>query len=139
MSKYRVISGLYFPVFSPNTGKYGLEITPYLDTFHAVLISLININLFICSLSATKTFATLSTQIKSAKLHLLNTYCNPTQCKKKNTNINFYIIWGVIVTTKKFYLHNKVNKIKSIAYSAVEWYPRSTRIKRNITWCTVRY
>ena len=34
--KYRVISGQYFPVFSPNTGKYGPEITPYLDTFHAV-------------------------------------------------------------------------------------------------------
>ena len=24
-------------VFSPNTGKYGPEKTPYLDTFHAVL------------------------------------------------------------------------------------------------------
>ena len=36
VSKYGVISGLYFPVFSPNTGKYGPEITPYLDTFHAV-------------------------------------------------------------------------------------------------------
>ena len=24
--------------FSPNTGKYGPEITPYLDTFHAVLL-----------------------------------------------------------------------------------------------------
>ena len=48
MSKYRVISGRYFPVFglnteiyfensvfSPNTGKYGPEITPHLDTFHA--------------------------------------------------------------------------------------------------------
>ena len=32
VSKYRVISGLYFPVF-------GLEITPYLDTFHAVGIA----------------------------------------------------------------------------------------------------
>ena len=29
MSKYRVFSGLYFPVFGP-------EKTPYLDTFHAV-------------------------------------------------------------------------------------------------------
>ena len=37
VSKYGVISGLYFPVFSPNTGKYGPEITPYLDTFHAAL------------------------------------------------------------------------------------------------------
>ena len=30
-----VISGPYFPVFSPNTGKYGPETIPYLDTFHA--------------------------------------------------------------------------------------------------------
>ena len=37
VSKYRVISGPYFPVFSPNTGKYEPEITPYLDTFHDVL------------------------------------------------------------------------------------------------------
>ena len=45
MPKYGVISGPYFPVFglnteiyifSPNTGKYGPGITPYLDTFHAV-------------------------------------------------------------------------------------------------------
>ena len=36
MSKYGVISGPSFPVFSPNTGKYGPEINPYLDTFHAV-------------------------------------------------------------------------------------------------------
>ena len=36
MSKYGVVSGPYFPVFSVNTGKYGPEITPYLDTFHAV-------------------------------------------------------------------------------------------------------
>ena len=26
----------YLSVFSPNTGKYGPEITPYFDTFHAV-------------------------------------------------------------------------------------------------------
>ena len=39
MSKYGVISGPYFPVFGLNTGKYGPEITPYLDTFHAVMHS----------------------------------------------------------------------------------------------------
>ena len=39
MSKYGVISGPYFPVFSPNTGKYVPEITPYLDTFYAVLVA----------------------------------------------------------------------------------------------------
>ena len=37
MSKYGVISGPYFPVFGLNTGKYGPEITPYLDTFHVVI------------------------------------------------------------------------------------------------------
>ena len=39
VSKYRVISGPYFPAFGLKTGKYGPEITPYLDTFHAVGIS----------------------------------------------------------------------------------------------------
>ena len=36
MCKYGAVSGPYFSAFSPNTGKYGPEITPYLDTFHAV-------------------------------------------------------------------------------------------------------
>ena len=31
----RIFSGPYFYVFGPNTGKYGPEKTPYLDTFHA--------------------------------------------------------------------------------------------------------
>ena len=52
MSKYGVISGLYFPLFGLNTKiyevnlriqseyrKYGPEIAPYLDTFHAVRVS----------------------------------------------------------------------------------------------------
>ena len=37
MSKHGVFSGRYFTVFGLNTGKYGPEQTPYLDTFHAVL------------------------------------------------------------------------------------------------------
>ena len=40
MSKYGAISGPYFPVFSLNAGKYGPEITLYLDTFHVVFIFL---------------------------------------------------------------------------------------------------
>ena len=36
VSKCRVFSGPYFPVFSPNTRKCGWEKTLYLDTFHAV-------------------------------------------------------------------------------------------------------
>ena len=35
-SNTKFFSGPYFPVFSPNTGKYGPEKTPYLDAFHAV-------------------------------------------------------------------------------------------------------
>ena len=31
--KYGVFSGLYFPIFALNTGKYGPEKTPYLDYF----------------------------------------------------------------------------------------------------------
>ena len=36
--KYGVFSGPYFPVFSPNAGKYRPEKFPYLDTFHTVPI-----------------------------------------------------------------------------------------------------
>ena len=45
LAKYGNISGPYFPafglnkylsIFSSNAGKYGPEITPYFDTFHAV-------------------------------------------------------------------------------------------------------
>ena len=43
VSKYGVISGPYFPVFGLNTGKYGSEKTPYLDTFHAVISGKMNI------------------------------------------------------------------------------------------------
>ena len=39
VSKYGVFSDPYFPVFSSNTGKYGPEKPPYLDTFHAVYSS----------------------------------------------------------------------------------------------------
>ena len=37
VSKYLVFSGLYFPVFGVNEGKYGPVKTPYLDTFHEVV------------------------------------------------------------------------------------------------------
>ena len=33
MSKCGCFSGPYFPVFSPNTGKYGPEKTPYYGNF----------------------------------------------------------------------------------------------------------
>ena len=34
----RGFSGPYFPVFSQNTGIYGPKKTPYLDTFHSVIL-----------------------------------------------------------------------------------------------------
>ena len=34
--KYGVFSGPYYPVLGPNKGKYGLEKTPYLESFQAV-------------------------------------------------------------------------------------------------------
>ena len=51
VSKYGVISGSYFPVFSPNTGKYGPEITPYLNTFHAVHAKMVENNRIFFSVS----------------------------------------------------------------------------------------
>ena len=41
MAEYGVISVPYFPAFRLKTGKYGPEITPYLNTFHAVTTFLI--------------------------------------------------------------------------------------------------
>ena len=41
MSESGVFSGPYFPVFSPNAGKYRSENTPYLDAFHAVLTCMV--------------------------------------------------------------------------------------------------
>ena len=51
VSKYGVISGPYFPTFGLNTGKYGPEITLYLNIFHVmggtnngwVLLSMCNV------------------------------------------------------------------------------------------------
>ena len=38
-TEYGNLQGYFWSVFSLNTGKYGPEITLYLDTFHAVLVS----------------------------------------------------------------------------------------------------
>ena len=61
MSKYGVFSGPYFPVFglnteiysvnyvfSPNTGKYGPEKIPYVDTFHVVEVTALLSLLLLC-------------------------------------------------------------------------------------------
>ena len=38
-----LIRSFFWSVFSPNTGKYGPEKTPYLDTFHAVNLAFLMI------------------------------------------------------------------------------------------------
>ena len=50
VSKYEVIFGPHFPVFGLNAGKYGPEITPYLDTFPAVKATTGVINMQVTSL-----------------------------------------------------------------------------------------
>ena len=48
VSKYRIIPGPYFPVFSPNTRKYGTEITPiwtfFTQWFFLTLLKLYELN-----------------------------------------------------------------------------------------------
>ena len=55
----------YLSVFSPNAGRYGPEITPYLDTFHivialpvAVLVDFLIIIIFYLSNCLSKSFMT---------------------------------------------------------------------------------
>ena len=36
VSKYGVFFGQYFPVFSPNTGKYEPEKAPFFDSFYTM-------------------------------------------------------------------------------------------------------
>ena len=46
MTKCGVFPGSYISIFSPNTGKYRPEKTPYLDTFHKVIKLLHNAKIF---------------------------------------------------------------------------------------------
>ena len=43
VSKYGLFSDPYFPAFGLNTGKYGPDKTPYLDTFHKVILIFSNL------------------------------------------------------------------------------------------------
>ena len=43
VSKYRVFSGLHFPIFGLNTEKYRPEKTPYLDAFHTAWSVTVNL------------------------------------------------------------------------------------------------
>ena len=56
-------------VCSPNTGKHGPEMTPYLDTFHAV--SLIDMYLFSLRLFINRTRGCNSNELPSDNSYLL--------------------------------------------------------------------
>ena len=101
VSKCGVISGPYFPafrlnlgnfylytdtpylsVFSPNTGKYGPEITLYFDTFHAVNTSKTRLNTSTKEAWATKIglyFALFVTKLYIFLISLRNSQCSPTR------------------------------------------------------------
>ena len=82
MSKYGVSSGPYFPVFGLNTGKDGSEITPYLDTFHAV-----NIKLILSKGQSThrKKKHTHIQGIQLLRLHLEGRWGSPSTCERMQT------------------------------------------------------
>ena len=46
VSKYGNFSGPYFPVFRPNTEKYGPQKPPYMNTFHAIRVNLVHVGYF---------------------------------------------------------------------------------------------
>ena len=76
LSKYGVISRPYFPVFGLNTGKCGPEITPYLDTFHAVSTACIGY------------FHIVANQYKKTKIKTLDILITPyTGCSTKEAII----------------------------------------------------
>ena len=99
VSKYGVISGLYFPVLSLNTGNHGPELTPYLDTFHVVILLSFSYYLF-CIFHIP---ATSESQIWKFLIHLLmlaNNYHIPVGGRyyesRKNCKYTFYRSFGML-------------------------------------------
>ena len=85
VSKYGVISGLHFLYWRLNTGKYGPEITPYLNTFHAVWLKVISNK----PLSVLKNVAGPSThesKLKTTKILIT--------IHSSSTNYHYSILWA---------------------------------------------
>ena len=96
--KKGVFSGPYFPVFSPNAGKYRPEKTPSLDTFHTLgVLEYLNICKFSENLTLTQDSQVSFNQInlmtllrqKSIKKILLP-YCNSSKDFHCTKNENFH-------------------------------------------------
>ena len=83
MSKYGVISGPYFPVFSSNTGKKVPVTTPYLDTFHAVIIDLLKTNPIRKEYNTIETLTNATANPIRKKYNTIETLTNATTRKLK--------------------------------------------------------
>ena len=88
LPKYRAFSGPYFSVFGLNTGKYGPEKTPYLDTFHAAIIHFYGISLLLSKVKD-------SLRIPSCT-PLLYCYISHVQVICNKREITFAIWWNSI-------------------------------------------
>ena len=75
LSKYGVFSGPYSSVFSPNTGKYGPEIT-YLDTFHAVNVFWKPFSAYFCPKNSIERFSWVSGALLVLYLNLMQNGIN---------------------------------------------------------------
>ena len=105
MSKYGAISGPYFPafglnteryevskylsVFSPNAGKCGPEITPYVETFHAMLGLVIVIIVF--DSDRTSSSATLLNYFRIMYQSIFHSFSSDFFTYQ----INFSVLWPV--------------------------------------------
>ena len=74
LSKYGVFCGPYSSVFSPNTGRYGPEIT-YLDTFHAVNVFWKPFSAYFCPKNSIERFSWVSGALLVLYLNLFYFLC----------------------------------------------------------------
>ena len=80
MSKYGFIFGRYFSVFGLNTGKYGPEISPHLDTFHAVMCTKYIQNVYHISTNFCVHFVYKIIRIMADKFCIQNLYKDFSKC-----------------------------------------------------------
>ena len=105
MSKYGVIFGPCFSVFGLNTGKYGPEITPHLDTFHAVMCTKYIQNVYHISTNFCVHFVYKIKRIMADKFCIQNLYKSLSKC-----GIHFvykHFVYILYWSTRSADLHHK--------------------------------
>ena len=102
MSKYGFIFGRYFSVFGLNTGKYGPEISPHLDTFHAVMCTKYIQNVYHISTNFCVHFVYKIIRIMADKFCIQNLYKDLSKCGIHFVYKNFVnILYTSILIYKK--------------------------------------